>query len=121
MAFFSHRVKNDITVIEIEGNITVTSSKQLSLYLSPFLKDKEILGIVINMKQSQYLDSSGLGIVVSADKALKKRKSKLVFCNLEPNFVKILQETGLSDLITIADTEDEAIKNILSSASWTPH
>jgi anti-anti-sigma factor len=60
-----------------------------------------VTSVVIDLSQISFLDSSGLRVLVAGNEALRARSADLVLRGPSANVRRILEVTGLTDLITI--------------------
>ena len=103
------RVVDGITVEALEGRI-VLGEESTALRE----KVKSLLGagqkkIVLNMSNVTYIDSSGLGTLVSAHTSASTQGAALKLCNLGSKFQEILQVTKLLTVFEVYPTEAAAI------------
>jgi len=69
--------------------------------------------IVLNMNDIEYVDSSGLGTLVSAHLSAKNHGASLKLSNLGRKFQEVLQLTKLVTVFQVFDTEASAIASFL--------
>lgn len=69
------------------------------------------LKIVINMKNLNTLDSTGIGILINCTKLIRKNKGDIVLCNVAPEINEILNVISLEKFIKIFGTEVEAVNS----------
>jgi len=67
--------------------------------------------VVLNLKDVHYIDSSGLGELVTAYTTLKKRGGALKLLNLSPHGEDLMQLTKLYTIFEIFTDEDEAVRS----------
>jgi anti-sigma B factor antagonist len=65
--------------------------------------------IVLNMDHIEYVDSSGLGTLVSAHLSAKNHGASLKLSNLGRKFLEVLQLTRLATVFEVCDTEASAV------------
>jgi anti-anti-sigma factor len=65
--------------------------------------------IVLNMNRIEYVDSSGLGTLVSAHLSAKNHGASLKLSNLGRKFQEVLQLTKLVTVFEVCDTEESAV------------
>jgi anti-sigma B factor antagonist len=65
--------------------------------------------IVLNMKDIQYIDSTGLGMLVAAYLSAKAHGSSLCLCHLGSKFQEVLEMTRLSRVFQVCPTEAAAV------------
>ncbi|TAL69704.1 MAG: anti-sigma factor antagonist [Bacteroidetes bacterium] len=68
--------------------------------------------LVIDLAKATYLNSTALGVLISAHANFVKREGKIVLCNVNKSIQNIFVITKLSLVFTIVETLDEAIKII---------
>ena len=86
--------------ISLNGDLDINSSRKLKNKLNKMLDDKNS-GIVINAEKLTYIDSTGLGILISLLKKIKKTDNELIIENPQNNVLKIFKITGLFKVIKI--------------------
>ena len=65
--------------------------------------------IVLNMSHIEYIDSSGLGTLVSAHLSAKNHGASLKLSNLGRKFQEVLQLTKLVTVFEVCNTEESAV------------
>ena len=72
--------------------------------------------IVLNMNHIEYVDSSGLGTLVSAHLSAKNHGASLKLSNLGRKFLEVLELTRLATVFEVCDTEASAIASFSKPA-----
>ena len=107
-----HRTDNDINILSIEGNIEIEAVNELKAFVNPMLEDASLQGLLINMEKVKVIDSSGIGWIISAFKALQARQAPFALCQVNPGHLKIFTMTRLDKILSIYDTEEEALNQM---------
>jgi anti-sigma B factor antagonist len=94
-----HHTKDGIEIVDVEGEIDVYTAPRLRELLIE-LVNTGFYQLVVNMEKVEFLDSTGLGVLVGGLKRV---------CTQE-RILKIFRITGLTKVFGIHDTVDEAIK-----------
>ena len=113
----STRQVRDVTVVDIEGRIVLgEESARLRELVNELLKSghKKIL---FNLADVQYIDSSGLGSLVSAFTSVRRQGGELKLLNLTSKVHDVLQITKLYTVFDIMDDEAVAINSFGQSAA----
>jgi anti-sigma B factor antagonist len=107
----STRQVDGITVLDLSGRITLGEG-------SVILRDtiREVLGkgekkILLNLGDVTYIDSSGIGELVSAFTAVRKEGGELKLLNLTKKVHDLLQITKLYTVFDVKDDEAAAISS----------
>lgn len=106
---FSHRVENQICVVKIEGNIALDGVSEAKEYLKPLLEDGDVKGILMNFEQVNFIDSSGIGLIVSLFKTLQQKEAKFGLSNLSKKNEEIFTITRLNKILDIYGDESEGV------------
>lgn len=99
----------DIRVVHLEGKLDVGLSINIETEFEKMM-DSGILKIIVDLKDVEYLSSSGLRIFIAAMRKLKEKNGMLVLCCITPMVKKIFKIVELEDLFEIYNTVEEAIK-----------
>ena len=102
--------------LDVRGKTIVVVGGELDVYTAPKLRDTitELLAagvyaIVIDMRDVEFLDSSGLGVLVSALKKVRAHDGSLqLICN-QNRVLKIFRITGLAEVFVIHESVDAAL------------
>jgi anti-sigma B factor antagonist len=106
----------EIKTRDVEGIIILDIDGEIDLYNAPEIKDtikKEMDAghkkIVINLEHVSYIDSSGIGALISSLSNLKKIGGGLKIIHVYESVRKVFELTKLTSFFEIYDSEDEAI------------
>lgn len=67
--------------------------------------------IVLNLRDVTYIDSSGLGVMISSHTTASQNNAKLKMTNIPQKILDLLYITKLITVFETSDTEDEAVKS----------
>jgi len=106
----------DLTVQNLDGKAVVAVSGEIDVYTSPLLQERlvEVLrdgfpSIVLDLSAVTFLDSTGLGVLITGLKRCRSADGDLVLVTAQANVLKVLEITGLNDVFKIYDTVESAI------------
>ncbi|BBB32220.1 anti-sigma B factor antagonist [Thermotomaculum hydrothermale] len=102
------REVGDVTVVEINGKITIGEGDVALRNTIKELLEKGRKKIVIDMKNVSYMDSSGVGELASAYTTTKKQGGELKLANLNTKVHDLLQLTTLISIFEVFDSTAEA-------------
>jgi len=105
----STRQIQDVTVVDLSGQIKLGEGSSV---LRDTVKDLLAKGhkkILLNAAEITYIDSSGIGELISAFTSLRNQGGELKLLHLTKKFHDILQITKLYTVFDVRDDEAEAI------------
>lgn len=103
-------VTNGITVLRLEGDMDIYNCQTLRDHIKG-LTDNANCKVVANMDMVSYIDSSGIGALISAVATLKKSGGGLKLCHLSDAVEKVVDLTRLTGFFEIYKTEPEAVSS----------
>lgn len=68
--------------------------------------------LIINLEKVTYLNSTALGVLISAHANFVKRAGKIILCNVSKSLENIFVITKLTLVFTISESLDDAVKLI---------
>ena len=104
----SNSNKDGIEIVDVEGEIDVYTAPRLRELLIE-LVNKKNYQLVVNMEKVEFLDSTGLGVLVGGLKRVRAHDGSLDLVCTQERILKIFRITGLTKVFGIHDTVDEAI------------
>jgi anti-sigma B factor antagonist len=98
---------SEVCVVTLEGEIDVYTSIQLKQDIATILAEGQKY-VVLNVSKVEYLDSTGLGVLIGTLKRLRETGGNLVIVGPAPRITRIFEITGLYKIFAIYATEEEA-------------
>jgi anti-sigma B factor antagonist len=105
----TYRDAGMITVVDISGRITLGEGSALLRKTVRELLDDQRTKIVLNLADVNYIDSSGIGELVSAFTAVKNRGGEMKLLHLTKKVHDLLQLTKLFTVFDVYSDEPTAI------------
>jgi anti-anti-sigma factor len=100
--------QDGVVSLSLKGRLDFSSSTSLKERVMELMSDGK-RHFVVNMAKVDFINSSGLGTLVSVLKEVRLAKGKLVLANLGTYVQEIFEITQLSHIFEICTSEDEAL------------
>ena len=100
---------NDVLVVDVEGQLIVGNRQELKQKVLEELERGE-RKFIVDFEKTGYIDSSGLGVLVSLSKKIRERGGELRLANLNEDLRTLFELTKLDTLFLIADSKDGALQ-----------
>ena len=102
------RQEDGHTIIEVGGEIDVYTAPKLRDKITELVADG-VYSIVIDMEAVEFLDSTGLGVLVGGLKKVRAHDGSMrLICNQE-RLLKIFRITGLAKVFAIHGSQADAL------------
>ena len=105
----SQRQVDGVTILDLSGRITLGEGSVVLRYTIREVLGKGEKKILLNLGDVTYIDSSGIGELVSAFTAVRKEGGDLKLLNLTKKVHDLLQITKLYTVFDVKDDEAVAI------------
>ena len=105
----STRQVEGVTIVDLSGRIT---QGEASVAVRDVIKDLLSKGnkkILLNLAEVNYVDSTGIGVLVSGFSSVRKQGGELKLLNITKRIRDLLQITKLYSLFDIKDDEATAV------------
>ncbi|MEW5993480.1 MAG: STAS domain-containing protein [Candidatus Zixiibacteriota bacterium] len=98
------------TVLSLKGRLDMATGSALKAEIKKLI-EKEKTMIHLNLGEVEFINSSGLGALVSIMKEVRLRKGRLTLSNLASYVQEIFEITQLTHIFDIYPTETEALSS----------
>lgn len=104
------KIVDNNLVLRLKSDFDLLISEQIKAEVENIFNQVPINNIVINLQDVNFIDSSGLGVILGRYKQLSQRNGKLALVNPKPQVKKILEFSGITKIINIYMNEIDAIR-----------
>ena len=101
-------VVGDRTLVAVGGEIDVYTAPRLRERLVALI-DSGSYDLVVDLEAVEFLDSTGLGVLVGALKRVREHQGSLRLVCTKERLLKIFRITGLAKVFVIHDTAEGAL------------
>jgi anti-sigma B factor antagonist len=113
-----HHLEGEIAVVEVSGWIEISTAPKLRDTLIALI-DEGRLHLVIDLSETVFLDSTGLGVLVGLLHRLRSRDGSLAIAGARDRVYRAFQISKLTQVLTLTDTVEDGIVAINVGAAST--
>ncbi len=110
----SLRALNDVTIMDIEGNVT-SLSEPLLMDTYEKASERGATKILMHFNEHSSINGAGIAVLIQLLSESKKRNQVVAITGLSENFKKIFEMVGITGFAKIFDREEDAIKSFPQS------
>lgn len=88
------------SVMTLEGEVDAFTAPKLKQELLPLTESEEAV-VEVDLAAVNYMDSTGLGIFISALKSTKEYGSKMKLTHMQERVYRLFKITGLTEIMDI--------------------
>lgn len=108
MAFQVKR-EDGVVVVDVDGQLIVGNRQELKQLILDELEKGE-RKFLVDFTHTGYIDSSGLGVLVSLSKKIREQGGELRLSTLNEDLQTLFELTKLDSLFRIADSREEGLE-----------
>ena len=103
--------RGEWSVVEVGGEVDVATAPRLREQLIALVADGRYR-IVVSLEAVDFIDSTGLGVLISGLKRVRTHDGDFAVVCSEPRILKVFEITGLDAVFNVAPTIDDAVAAI---------
>jgi anti-sigma B factor antagonist len=107
-------VGGSVAVIDIRGDVTAASEQPLSVAYEEATHQHGAQALILNFTDLEYMNSSGIGMLVMLLVRANRQKQKLAAYGLTDHYRQIFELTRLDEAIAIFDDESSALSSTIT-------
>jgi len=104
------RMVGDVVIMSVKGEIDLYNAPDVKDMISDYIEDDKVK-LVMNLEQLSFIDSSGIGALISSLSNLQKENGALKLVNMHGSVRKVFDLTKLTGFFGVYDSEEEAVNS----------
>ncbi len=105
-------VKQDVLLIRLAGELDHHTAEELRQKVNKVMDEYPVHHIVLNLEELQFMDSSGLGVILGRYKQVKQADGEMVVCAISPAVKRLFDMSGLFKIIRMEPSEANALHRL---------
>lgn len=103
------RNKKNWVIFDLDGVLDEVSSKDFSKKMDDYLQNNTSVNVILNFAKLNFINSPGLGCLISISKRIVLKKGNLRLMNLQTFIADMFEITKLNRVYDIFDSEEKAL------------
>jgi anti-anti-sigma factor len=109
------RLEQGAAVIQLTRPLTRTHYADLPQYVAGVLAD-DVRAALLDLHAVDFADSTGISALLGARKAADAAHKPLILCNVSDYFLNIINMLNLSDVFTVRESVQSALRELEDQA-----
>ncbi len=111
----NEKTESGVFILYLNGRLDATTAGDLQKEINQIIASNE-KKLLINFYKLEYISSAGLRVLITTLKLLKLQEGKLLISNMNSTIFNILKVSGFTQILTIKDTQDQALAEFNASS-----
>ena len=112
---FSQREVDGVVILDLKGKLQGGPEAEQFRDLFKALVDQGKTSVIINLKEVEWIASTGIGIMMRGYKTIKEANGQFVMAHVGERTQQIFNVLRLPDIFEIFKTEQEALEKITNA------
>lgn len=104
------KVKGNALIIIVNGDLDHHNAEIIKQIADNSIMENKIRNVIFDFKNSNFMDSSGIGVMMGRYKLIANAGGRVCAVNLNPTINRIFQISGLHKVIERFENVEEALK-----------
>lgn len=97
-------------IIHLCGELDHHTAEKVRIDMERELEKQPYTHFVLNLEQLNFMDSSGLGVILGRYKKVTQSGGKMILCSVQPSIYRLMEMSGLFKIIAFFDDEKSALE-----------
>ncbi len=105
-------IRDKILIVNFNGELDHHSAEEIRKEIDRVYFEKRLAHIVLDLKKLNFMDSSGIGLIMGRYKNVSDNGGKLVLVNVSSRVEKILKMSGILKIVQMYNSLDDIPVNL---------
>lgn len=103
------RHARNVLIVRLAGELDHHSAAQVRSSIESEFEKGIYYHLVLNLADLDFMDSSGLGVILGRYKKVTELGGRMTLCSIQPSIYRLMEMSGLFRILSIYDDEKSAI------------
>lgn len=103
---------NNKLIIRIDGDIDHHTCEEIRSKIDNEIMKRNPKSIIFDMKNVNFMDSSGIGVIIGRYKLIMTNGGIAAMVNVRPQIKRVYEICGLKKIIPVYENEKQALESI---------
>lgn len=99
-------------IVRLKGELDHHTADELKQRMEKAIDQGQLSHIILSLKALDFMDSSGLGVILGRYKQITAKGGKMVVCDVSPAVYRLFEMSGLFKILSIHKNERQALSSL---------
>ncbi|MHA0855517.1 anti-sigma F factor antagonist [Paenibacillus sp. CMAA1364] len=101
-----------VLIVRFSGELDHHTANHVRTKLDEAIHTRQTEHIVLSLKDLQFMDSSGIGVILGRYKLIKSKSGRMAVCDVNPAVYRLLQMSGMLKIMNVYESENDALSSL---------
>lgn len=108
----STRFEQGVLVIHLQGELDHHAVEQIRDKIDGELAATHYQGLVMSFRNIDFMDSSGLGLILGRLRTISQHGGQMALCEVGPSLKKLFDMSGVLKVLSVYEAEEAAVQAV---------
>lgn len=104
--------RRGVLIVRLSGELDHHAAEMVRMELDDVIMRGRAEHLVLSLKELQFMDSSGLGVILGRYKLIRGKGGKMAVCDASAPVKRLLEMSGLFKIMSVYDDENAALSDL---------
>ena len=104
--------RRDALIVRLSGELDHHAADGVRMQLDEEIARGRCRHLVVSLEDLQFMDSSGLGVILGRYKLIKQKGGLMALCHVNAPVYRLFEMSGLFKIMPIYENEDKALAEL---------
>lgn len=99
-------------IVRLRGELDHHTAETLKSRMEAAIFKQDVNHVVLSLKGLEFMDSSGIGVIIGRYKQIVAKGGKMVVCDVNPHVYRLFELSGMFKIITFQENERHALSSL---------
>ncbi len=101
-----------VLVVRLSGELDHHAADYVRMEMDEAIMRGQVEHLILSLKELQFMDSSGLGVILGRYKLIRSKGGKMAVCDATTPVKRLLEMSGLFKIMSLYDDESSALSDL---------
>lgn len=102
----------NMLIVRLHGELDHHTANVVRFKMEEALMRDSVSHVILSLKHLDFMDSSGIGVILGRYKQVRGKGGKMAVCDVNPGVRRLFELSGLFKIIAVHDNERSAITSL---------
>ncbi|MFP4974783.1 anti-sigma F factor antagonist [Paenibacillus sp. CN-4] len=104
--------RRGVLIVRLTGELDHHAADEVRMALDEAILRRQVEHLVLSLADLQFMDSSGLGVILGRYKLIRAKGGKMAVCGVTPPVHRLFEMSGLFKIMPVYDDEGAALSDL---------
>ncbi|GIP32326.1 anti-sigma F factor antagonist [Paenibacillus sp. J2TS4] len=99
-------------IVRLAGELDHHTADIVKMRMEEAIRQGAVTHIILSLERLNFMDSSGLGVILGRYKQITGKGGKMIVCGVNPSVYRLFEMSGLFKILAIEENERQAISSL---------